>query len=192
MTEIMDSQDIRRALRRIAHEVLERNRGAQGMALVGIRTRGVPLARRLALLLEEIEGAKVPVGALDVSDHRDDKALVGPKRGEGTDIPFDLNGRRLVLVDEVLYTGRTVRAAMDALMEIGRPQALQLAVLVDRGHRELPIRPDYVGKNLPTSRAERVRVRLQELDGEDVVRLERDGGEGKGMSAGRDHTQAGG
>ena len=173
-TEIMDGQDIRRVLRRIAHEVLERNKGAQDLALVGLHTRGVPLAHRLAALIKEIEGVAVPVGELDITEFRDDLALIGPKTGSGeTQIPFDLNGRRVVLVDEVLFTGRTVRAAMDALSRRGRPELVQLAVLVDRGHRELPIRPDYVGKNVPTSRKERVTVRLAELDGQDVVVLER-------------------
>jgi len=171
---IMDQQDMARALRRVAHEVLERNKGAHNLALVGIFTRGVPLARRLASLIKQIEGVEVPVGALDITDHRDDLARVGKRPGTGaTDIPFDVNDRRVVLVDEVLYTGRTVRAAMDAIMEQGRPQQVQLAVLVDRGHRELPIRPDYVGKNLPTSHQERITVRLVELDGQDAVLLER-------------------
>ncbi len=172
--EMMDAQDMRRALRRIAHEILERNKGAENVALVGVFTRGVPLAHRLAGIIKQIEGVEVPVGALDISEHRDDLALVGRKATAGaTEIPFDLNGRTVVLVDEVLYTGRTVRAAMDAVMEHGRPEQIQLAVLVDRGHRELPIRPDYVGKNLPTARKERVAVRLQELDGQDTVLLER-------------------
>jgi pyrimidine operon attenuation protein/uracil phosphoribosyltransferase len=168
----MDPNDIRRALVRIAHEIIERNRGAEGVALVGIQRRGVPLAHRLARLIGEFEGVRVPVAELDITLYRDDlhthRALVGP-----SDVPFDVDGRKLVLVDEVIFTGRTVRAALDALTDLGRPSGIQLAVLVDRGHRELPIRPDYVGKNLPTSRSERVDVRLTEIDGEDVVYIQK-------------------
>jgi len=165
---ILDEGDIRRATRRIAHEILERNRGAQDLVLVGIRTRGIPFAQRLAQVIAEIEGVQVPVGRLDVRPHRDDVAPDEHLQAE-TDIGFDVTGKRVVLVDEVLYTGRTVRAAMDALCELGRPQQVQLAVLVDRGHRELPIRPDYVGRNLPTARQEYVRVYLAETDGRDGV-----------------------
>lgn len=168
---ILDEADIRRATRRIAHEILERNRGAQDVVIVGIRTRGIPFAQRLAQVIADIESVAVPVGQLDVRPHRDD---VGPDEHlqAETDVGFDIAGKRVVLVDEVLYTGRTVRAAMDALCELGRPQEVQLAVLVDRGHRELPIRPDYVGKNLPTARREYVRVHLAETDGEDGVVIE--------------------
>ncbi|MFQ6096785.1 MAG: bifunctional pyr operon transcriptional regulator/uracil phosphoribosyltransferase PyrR [Armatimonadota bacterium] len=169
--KILDGADIRRATTRIAHEILERNRGAEGLALIGIRTRGIPLARRLAEALERIEGVPVPVGTLDVRPHRDDVDAREVSSTE-TSIPFDVTGKTVVLVDEVLYTGRTVRAALDALCELGRPRGIQLAVLVDRGHRELPIRPDFVGKNLPTSRKEYVRVYLSELDGRDEVAIE--------------------
>jgi len=168
---LLGPDEIRRMLSRIAHEILERNRGAEGLVLVGIRTRGVPLARRLAERILRFEGREVPVGALDVSLYRDDLdrrplTAVGP-----TEIPVNITGLTVVLVDDVLYTGRTARAALDALMDLGRPRGVQLAVLVDRGHRELPIRPDYVGKNLPTSRREEVQVRLEETDGRDEVVL---------------------
>jgi pyrimidine operon attenuation protein/uracil phosphoribosyltransferase len=158
---------------RIAHEILERNRGAGGVALVGIANRGDDLARRLAAEIERIEGAQVPVGALDITFYRDDIGMraEAPEVHE-TRIGFDINGRTVVLVDDVLFTGRTIRAAMDALVDFGRPTAIQLAVLVDRGHRELPIRADYVGKNVPTRKDEDVRVMLAELDGEDAVVLE--------------------
>jgi pyrimidine operon attenuation protein/uracil phosphoribosyltransferase len=167
---ILDASEIRRALTRIAHEVLERNRGAEGLVLVGIAARGDDLARRLAEEVRRIEGTEVPVGVLDITFYRDDIGLraEAPEVHE-TRIDFDVTGRTVVLVDDVLFTGRTVRAAMDALMDLGRPRAIQLAVLVDRGHRELPIRPDYVGKNVPTRRTEEVRVRLAEVDGEDAV-----------------------
>ncbi|HXF57786.1 MAG TPA: bifunctional pyr operon transcriptional regulator/uracil phosphoribosyltransferase PyrR [Actinomycetota bacterium] len=167
---ILDASEIRRALTRIAHEVLERNRGAEGLVLVGIAARGDGLARRLAAEIRRIEGTEVPVGVLDITFYRDDIGLrsEAPEVHE-TRIDFDVTGRTVVLVDDVLFTGRTVRAAMDALMDLGRPRAIQLAVLVDRGHRELPIRPDYVGKNVPTRRTEEVRVRLAEVDGEDAV-----------------------
>lgn len=167
-TQALDAQEIRRALTRVAHEIVEKNRGADNLALVGIHTRGVPLARRLASFIESFEGIAVPVGALDISLYRDDlQDRTAWLRS--TDIPFDVTGLRVVLVDEVFYTGRTIRAAMDALTDLGRPASIQLAVLVDRGHRELPIRPDYVGKNLPTARHETVDVHLSELDGEDSV-----------------------
>ncbi|NLN16500.1 MAG: bifunctional pyr operon transcriptional regulator/uracil phosphoribosyltransferase PyrR [Firmicutes bacterium] len=167
---IMDEEGIRRCLRRIAHEILERNRGVENLALVGIRTRGVPLAERLARNIEEIEGKSVSTGILDITLYRDDLTLVAPQPlVRKTEIPFDVTDRRLVLVDDVLYTGRTVRAALDALMDLGRPKLIQLAVLVDRGHRELPIRADYVGKNVPTSHRENVQVLLREVDGEDKV-----------------------
>ncbi|MGI6036011.1 MAG: bifunctional pyr operon transcriptional regulator/uracil phosphoribosyltransferase PyrR [Limnochordia bacterium] len=167
---IMDEEGIRRCLRRIAHEILERNRGVENLGLVGIRTRGVPLAERLARNIEEIEGKPVLAGTLDITLYRDDLTMVAPQPlVRKTEIPFDVTDRRLVLVDDVLYTGRTVRAALDALMDLGRPQSIQLAVLVDRGHRELPIRADYVGKNVPTSHREDVQVFLLEVDGEDKV-----------------------
>jgi pyrimidine operon attenuation protein/uracil phosphoribosyltransferase len=171
--KVMDAQAIARAVVRIAHEILERNRGTANLAVVGIRTRGDVLARRLAAAIERIEGTAVPVGVLDITLYRDDL----DRRAERptvarTEVPFEVAGRTVVLVDDVLYTGRTVRAALDALMDLGRPAAIQLAVLVDRGHRELPIRPDYVGKNLPTSSRERVTVRLTETDGVDEVVIE--------------------
>ncbi|HEX6677832.1 MAG TPA: bifunctional pyr operon transcriptional regulator/uracil phosphoribosyltransferase PyrR [Actinomycetes bacterium] len=172
----MDAADVGRALTRIAHEVAERNRGVDGVVLVGLHTRGVPLARRLAAKLAEIEGGPVPVGALDVSMYRDDIGLRPPVAGHDTHLPFDLAAKMVVLVDDVLYTGRTIRAALDALLDFGRPRAIQLAVLVDRGHRELPLRADYVGKNVPTAADEAVRVRLAETDGDDGVVLERPAG----------------
>ena len=168
---VLSAEDIRRALTRLAHELLERNRGAERLILVGILGKGAPLARRLAALIQQFEGVSVPVGQLDVALYRDD---VGARRRSvrPTEIPGELTGRVVILVDEVCYTGRTARAAMDALMDFGRPAAIQLAVLVDRGHRELPIRPDYVGKNLPTARNEHVRVTLAEEEGEDAVFIE--------------------
>ena len=170
---IMDEHDIRRALTRIAHEIVERNKGAQDLVLIGIRRKGVPLAHRLARTIQESAyGGPVPVGELDISNHRDDRPPEARGRAQSA-VDFDITGKKVVLVDEVLYTGRTLRAAMDALVEMGRPARVQLAVLVDRGHRELPVRADYVGKNVPTSRAERVTVRLRELDGTDDVVLER-------------------
>jgi pyrimidine operon attenuation protein/uracil phosphoribosyltransferase len=171
--QILDAQDIRRAVTRIAHEIIERNRGASSLVLVGIHTRGVPLARRLAAQIASIEGLQIPVGELDISHHRDDAIAGATIEMHPTHIPESLNDRRVVLVDDVIFTGRTVRAAMDALIEHGRPAAIQLAVLVDRGHRELPIRPDYVGKNIPTSRSERVRVCLRETDETDTVTVVR-------------------
>jgi pyrimidine operon attenuation protein/uracil phosphoribosyltransferase len=173
---VMDADDLRRALTRIAHEIVEKNRGAADLALVGIQTKGVPLARRLGGLIHQFEGVQVPVGSLDITLYRDD-VFRGPHAVRATEIPFDVSGRRVVLVDEVFFTGRTIRAALDALIDLGRPEAIQLAVLVDRGHRELPIRPDYVGKNLPTSRREHVEVHLQELEGEDAVYIEKPAGE---------------
>jgi pyrimidine operon attenuation protein/uracil phosphoribosyltransferase len=166
---VMDQADVGRALTRIAHEVVERNKGTQGLVVVGIHTRGVPLARRLAAKLGEIEGAQVPTGALDVTMYRDDIGLRPPGATRDTDLPFDLAGTVVVLVDDVLYTGRTIRAALDALTDFGRPRAIQLAVLVDRGHRELPLRADYVGKNLPTAPDGVVKVLLSETDGRDGV-----------------------
>ncbi len=169
---LMEEGDIRRALTRIAHEILERNRGAEAIALVGIAARGDDLARRLAAEIERIEGATPPVGVLDITFYRDDIGMraEAPEVHE-TRIDFDVSGRTVVLVDDVLFTGRTIRSAMDALVDFGRPTAIQLAVLVDRGHRELPIRADFVGKNVPTRRDEQVRVALRELDGEDAVEV---------------------
>ncbi|MGB9723466.1 MAG: bifunctional pyr operon transcriptional regulator/uracil phosphoribosyltransferase PyrR [Chloroflexia bacterium] len=167
---IMSAEEMRRALMRLAHEILERNAGAQDLALVGIRARGVPLARRLSRIIAEIEGTAVPVGALDITLYRDDLSI-RPDHPivRRTEIPFSVDGLSIVLVDDVLYTGRTVRAALDALMDLGRPRRIQLAVLVDRGHRELPIRADFVGKNVPTARDEEILVHLQETDGVDEV-----------------------
>lgn len=168
--QVMDADDIRRALTRIAHEIVEKNHGAQDIVLVGILTRGVPLAERLSLLLQQIENVSVPVGKLDIGLYRDDYAEHPTGRPLfPTAIPFDVSGKTIVLVDEVLFTGRTVRAAVTALLDLGRPACIQLAVLVDRGHRELPIRPDFVGKNLPTARQERVNVLLREVDGDERV-----------------------
>jgi pyrimidine operon attenuation protein/uracil phosphoribosyltransferase len=169
---VMSSGDISRALRRIAHEILERNKGAEGLVIIGIPTRGVSLAQRLVQVMAEVEGRDVPSGALDITMHRDDLRRNPIRAIEHTDIPAQgIDERTVVLVDDVLFSGRTVRAAMDALSELGRPRSVRLAVLVDRGHRELPIRADYVGKNLPTSRSERVHVRLAEHDGLDEVRI---------------------
>jgi len=173
----MDADRMSRALTRIAHEILERNRGLDDVALVGIRTRGVPIARRLGTLLKDINGDHVPVGALDITLYRDDlmRSPVGPQPlVRRTEIPFSIDDRRILLVDDVLYTGRTIRAALDALIDFGRPRAIQLVVLVDRGHRELPIKADYVGKNVPTSLKESVQVRLQEIDNVDETVIEGD------------------
>ena len=172
MPLVMDADRMSRALTRIAHEILERNRGLDELALVGIRTRGVPLARRLARSLKEINGDDVPTGALDITLYRDDlmRHQVGPQPVvRKTEIPFSIDNRKILLVDDVLYTGRTIRSALDALIDFGRPRAIQLVVLIDRGHRELPIKADYVGKNLPTSRQQSVQVRLLEVDGVDEV-----------------------
>ena len=175
MPQVMDADRMSRALTRIAHEILERNRGLDDLALVGIRTRGVPLARRLARSLREINGDNVPTGALDITLYRDDlmRNPVGPQPVvRRTEVPFSIDDRKILLVDDVLYTGRTIRAALDALIDFGRPRAIQLVVMVDRGHRELPIKADYVGKNLPTSLKQSVQVRLQEIDGADEVTIE--------------------
>ena len=169
---IMTADEIRRAVIRISHEIVEKQAGTAGLVLVGIQRRGVPIARRLAEAIAEHEGARLPVGALDIEFHRDDARLGHAPLVKGTDLPFEIDGATVVLVDDVLYTGRTVRAAMDALREFGRPRAVRLAVLVDRGHRELPIRADHVGKNVPTSREEVVRVRVREVDDEDAVDIE--------------------
>jgi pyrimidine operon attenuation protein/uracil phosphoribosyltransferase len=174
----MDADRIARTLTRIAHEIVERNRGVEDLALVGVRTRGVHLARRLARNLKEITGDDVPTGALDITLYRDDlmRHAVGPQPlVRRTEIPFSIDDRKILLVDDVLYTGRTTRAALDALIDFGRPRGIQLVVLVDRGHRELPIKADYVGKNLPTAPDESVQVRLQESDNRDEVVLEQGG-----------------
>ena len=170
---VLQEADIRRALTRIAHEILESNRGAADLVLLGIPTRGVPLAERLALLISEIAQVAVPVGALDVTLFRDDLAKHPTRSPHRTDIPAGgIDGKTVVLVDDVLFSGRSIRAALDALQSIGRPAVVRLAILVDRGHRELPIRPDFVGKNIPSSRAERVNVRLREDHGEEYVSIE--------------------
>src|SRR5437762_12638017 len=184
MPQVMDADRMARALTRIAHEILERNRGTSDLALVGIRTRGVPLARRIAHALRDINkgrpdgpdalSADVPTGTLDITLYRDDlmRHAVGPQPlVRRTEIPFSIDDKRILLVDDVLYTGRTIRAALDALIDFGRPKAIQLVVLVDRGHRELPIKADYVGKNLPTSIAQTVQVHLAEIDGRDEVEI---------------------
>ncbi|MBM3659300.1 MAG: bifunctional pyr operon transcriptional regulator/uracil phosphoribosyltransferase PyrR [Actinobacteria bacterium] len=168
-SRIFDADDLRRAHTRIAHEIVERNHGADDVVLVGLYTRGVAIARRLAEVIEGFEGVQVPVGALDVAFYRDDIALRPVQPLGPTEVPVDVSGRVMVLVDDVLFTGRTIRAALDALTELGRPRAVQLAVLVDRGHRELPIRADFVGKNLPTNEADDVRVRLTETDGPEAT-----------------------
>ena len=175
MSIIMDADRVSRSLTRIAHEIHERNRGIGDLALVGIRSRGVPIAQRLAADLKQIAGVDVPTGALDITLYRDDlmRTSVGPQPlVRRTEIPFSIDGRHILLVDDVLYTGRTIRAALDALIDFGRPSAIQLIVLVDRGHRELPIKADYVGKNVPTSLKESVHVRLTEIDGSDEVAVE--------------------
>ena len=171
-TSIMDADGIRRALIRNAHEITEKNRGVENVALVGIRTRGVPLAARIAEEIRKIENAEVPVGSLDITLYRDDLTTMGYNPViHGTEIDFDITGKHIVLVDDVLYTGRTIRAALDAIIDMGRPNSIQLAVLIDRGHRELPIRADYAGKNVPTSRRETIEVALQEEGKEDEVIL---------------------
>lgn len=169
--QVMEGDDLRRAVRRMAHEVVEGNRGIEDLVLVGIHTRGVPLAERMAGAIAEFERSKVPWGALDIGLYRDDLDRRPTTRLGPTDIPVDLDATTVVLVDDVLYTGRTIRAALDALADLGRPRVVRLAVLVDRGHRELPIRADYVGRNLPTAREERVMVHLVEIDDEDGVFL---------------------
>jgi len=171
--KVMDAEAIRRALTRIAHEILERNKGSAGLALVGIRTRGAILAQRLAKAIEAIDDHPVPVGVLDITLYRDDLSRIAPNPVvHATEIPFDVTELHIALVDDVLFTGRTIRAALNALTDLGRPKTIQLAVLVDRGHRELPIRADFVGKNIPTHLRERVEVRLAELDEKEEVVLE--------------------
>src|SRR5712671_7608528 len=177
MPVIMDADRMSRTLTRIAHEIVERNRGVKGLALVGIRTRGVFLAKRLAKALQQITDEPVPTGALDITLYRDDlmRHAVGPQPlVRKTEIPFSIDNQKILLVDDVLYTGRTIRAALDALIDFGRPREIQLIVLVDRGHRELPIKADYVGKNVPTSLKENVHVRLTETDGTDEVAVDHD------------------
>ena len=174
MSIALDADRMGRTLTRIAHEILERNRGVEELALVGIRTRGVPIAKRLAKAIHEINGHEIPTGALDITLYRDDlmRTAVGAQPViRKTEIPFSIDDRRILLVDDVLYTGRTIRAALDALIEFGRPRVIQLVVLVDRGHRELPIKADYVGKNLPTSQTQSVQVHLMEIDGRDEVEI---------------------
>ena len=171
--QIMNDQDIRRALARVTHEILERNRGAEELVIVGIYTRGVLLAHRLAQNILEFEGNEVPVAALDINLYRDDLQRRASPLVRPTSFPVDIQDKKVVLVDDVLFTGRTIRAAMDALNDFGRPREVQLAILLDRGHRELPIRPDYVGQNIPTAPDERVRVRLVETDGVDEVAIVR-------------------
>jgi pyrimidine operon attenuation protein / uracil phosphoribosyltransferase len=170
--QVLDDAALDRALTRIAHEILEKNGGARDLAFVGLRTRGVTLAQRLAAKIAVIDGASLPVGTLDITLYRDDLGMRGAPVIRSTDIPFSIKDKTVILVDDVLFTGRTIRAALDALIDLGRPKMIQLATLVDRGHRELPIRPDYIGKNLPTSRRESVAVRLKEHDGEDRVVIE--------------------
>lgn len=174
--KILDKDSIHRALMRIAHEILEKNKGTENLCLVGIRNRGVYLARRLAGCIKKIENKEVPVGVLDITLYRDDLTLIASQPlVHKTEIDFDIDNKSLVLVDDVLYTGRTARAALDALVDFGRPKSIQLAVLIDRGHRELPVRADYVGKNIPTSQKETVEVRLEDTDSrEEVVIIEKD------------------
>ncbi|NLM25724.1 MAG: bifunctional pyr operon transcriptional regulator/uracil phosphoribosyltransferase PyrR [Firmicutes bacterium] len=170
--QILDEDGIRRCLTRIAHEIIENNKGTDNLVLIGIRTRGVPLAKRLAEKIAQIEGVQVPVGELDISLYRDDLTTIADQPiVNNTEIPFDVNNKKVILVDDVLYTGRTVRAALDGIIDQGRPQAIQLAVLVDRGHRELPIRADYVGKNVPTSKQELISVSVRECDQQDSVEI---------------------
>ncbi|QOR68494.1 bifunctional pyr operon transcriptional regulator/uracil phosphoribosyltransferase PyrR [Cytobacillus suaedae] len=171
---LLDEQAIRRALTRIAHEIIERNKGIDECVIVGIKTRGIHLAKRLAERIEQIEGKPIPVGDLDITLYRDDLTKKTENQEplvKGSDIPVDITNKKVILIDDVLYTGRTVRAALDALIDIGRPAHIQLAVLVDRGHRELPIRADFVGKNIPTSNLEKIMVELTEIDGTDLVTI---------------------
>lgn len=170
--EIIDSDGMRRALTRIAHEIVEKNKGTDDLVIIGIRTRGVPLAQRISEKIKQFEGVELPTGILDITLYRDDLSQVANQPIiHQTEISFDITDKKVVLVDDVLYTGRTVRAALDALIDLGRPKAIQLAIMVDRGHRELPIRPDFVGKNLPTSKKEVVSVNLKEIDDEDKIVL---------------------
>ncbi|MFO7818801.1 MAG: bifunctional pyr operon transcriptional regulator/uracil phosphoribosyltransferase PyrR [Halanaerobacter sp.] len=171
--ELIGADGIRRALVRISHEIIEKNEGLEDVVVIGIRTRGVPLAERITANLKEIEGEEIPNGSLDITLYRDDLTTIANQPiVHQTEIPFDITDKKVILVDDVLYTGRTVRAALDALMDLGRPDSIQLAILTDRGHRELPIRSDYVGKNIPTSKDELISVNLKEIDGEDAVVLQ--------------------
>ncbi|MBM7556044.1 bifunctional pyr operon transcriptional regulator/uracil phosphoribosyltransferase PyrR [Halanaerobacter jeridensis] len=171
--ELIGADGIRRALVRISHEIIEKNEGLEDIVVIGIRTRGVPLAKRITSNLKEIEGQEIPNGSLDITLYRDDLTTIAKQPiVHQTEIPFDVTDKKVILVDDVLYTGRTVRAALDALMDLGRPESIQLAILTDRGHRELPIRADYVGKNIPTSKDELIDVNLKEIDGEDAVVLQ--------------------
>jgi pyrimidine operon attenuation protein/uracil phosphoribosyltransferase len=176
---VMEPPDVRRALIRVSHEIVERNKGTDDLVIVGIRTRGAPLAERIARSIASFEGVDLPCGALDVTLYRDDVSLRGPRNLEATTVPADVDGRVVVLVDDVLFTGRTIRAAFDALLDLGRPRAIRLATLVDRGHRELPIRADHVGKNLPTAAEEVVKVHVEEIDGEDAVLIGNHAGSGR-------------
>jgi pyrimidine operon attenuation protein / uracil phosphoribosyltransferase len=177
---VMDAGEIRRALVRVAHEVLERNKGAENLVIIGIQSRGVPMAKRLAQTIHGIEGTEVPVGSLNVALYRDDYATRSARTMAASEIPFDVTDKKVILVDEVLFTGRTIRSALDAIMDLGRPASIQLAVLVDRGHRELPIRADYVGKNLPTAVKENIEVLWEETRGEDAVLITKPGAEDVG------------
>ncbi len=171
-TEIMDEQGIVRIITRISHEIIEKNKGINDLVLIGVQRRGVPLAKRIALKIKEVESKDVPVGVLDITFYRDDLSMLSEHPiVNGTQIDFQITDKKVILVDDVLYTGRTIRAAIDAIMDIGRPKGIQLAILVDRGHRELPIRADYVGKNVPTSKEEIVHVRLSEIDQIDIVTI---------------------
>lgn len=173
IVEIMDSDGMNRAVTRIAHEITEKNKGAEGIVLIGIQRRGVPLAKRIAQKILETEKQEVPVGILDITFYRDDLSLLSEHPVlNGTDIPFPISEKKIILVDDVLYTGRTARAAMEAIMDMGRPQLVSLAVLIDRGHRELPIKADYVGKSVPTSKQEVIHVQVQEFDGREAVELD--------------------
>lgn len=175
-TNSLTKEEIARAVTRISHEILERNKGSEDLAIIGIRTRGYVLAERIMGSINQIDGARLPVGALDITLYRDDLSVISEQPViHKTEIDFDIEGKRIILVDDVLYTGRTIRCALDALIDFGRPKSIQLAILVDRGHRELPIRADYVGKNLPTSQKELVQVKLEETDGEDSVFIEGQG-----------------
>ena len=170
--EVMDREAMDRALTRISHEIIEKNKGIEDLAIIGIQRRGVPLAKRIAAKIREAEGASPQIGILDITFYRDDLSLLSEHPVvNGTEINFQLDGKKIVLVDDVIYTGRTVRAAINALMDIGRPRMIQLAIMVDRGHRELPIRADYIGKNIPTSKSEVIHVRVDELDGIDEVAI---------------------
>jgi len=171
VTRVMDSDEIRRALTRIAHEIIERNKGAENLVIIGVQSRGVPMAKRLASLISKIEGVEIPVGSLNVALYRDDYATRSARTISASEIPFDVSNKSVILVDEVLFTGRTTRAALDAIMDLGRPSVIQLAVLIDRGHKELPVRADYVGKNLPTALKESVDVYWVETKGEDAVMI---------------------